>query len=223
MSGKLKMTVVCHMPPPAFARAGGGVPAGVKFASAQENVLFATARVPPNGYPAYTMQPFWSLLFTPAPPETTPWPPTMIIPAKLSAEPAAGLFEIGTFAGAAAMPAFANGSVPTSNHPVAVTTAGLVLVCIELCVPYATTRLCGLPAALSPPAIENWKLNSVVQGKAAQLVLPPNPIPTEALAPPVGTAFAPAGGTTCVHPWKLVKVQKVPAGSAAVPAMSVPP
>src|SRR5712691_12317951 len=150
------------------------------------------------------MQPFWSSLSTPPPPETTPWPPTMIIPAKLSKVPAATLFEIGTAAAAAAMPAFANGSVPTSNQPVAVTTAGLVLVCIELWVPYATTRLVGLPAGLSPPAIENWKLNSVVQGKAAQLVLPPDPIATEPFAPPVGTAFGPAGGMTCVHPWKVV-------------------
>src|SRR5438128_1519561 len=99
----------------------------------------------------------------------------MMSPAKVSNVAAAVLFEMGTAAGALAIPAFANGSVPTSNQPVAVTTDGLVFVCIELWVPNATTRLVGLFAALIPPAMENWKLNSVAQGKAAQLVFPPNP------------------------------------------------
>jgi hypothetical protein len=81
------------------------------------------------------MHPFWSLLFTPVPPDAIPWPPTMIRPAKLSNVAVVVLFEMGTVAGALAMPAFTNGSVPTSNQPVAVTTDGLVLVCIELCVP----------------------------------------------------------------------------------------
>src|SRR5690242_14634874 len=109
------------------------------------------------------MQPFTSLLFTGPPPDTMFCPPTITIPAKFSNVLLMPLLEMGTCAGAVAIPAFANGRVPTSNQPVAVTTDGLEEVCIELCVPYATTRFVAVPAAFRPPAIENWKLNSVEQ------------------------------------------------------------
>jgi hypothetical protein len=96
----------------------------------------------------------------------------MIMPAKFSYVLAVPLFEIGIDAAALDMPAFENGSRPISNQPVAVTTGGLVLVWRLLCVPYATTRLVGNPFGVIPPAIENWKLNCVVQG-AVHVLLPP--------------------------------------------------